>query len=244
MTENRINILSTAPLDQQLLQLAKGRQINIEVIPFIHTKPDLTLQKQQQILELSSQKATVVFTSVNAVTAVCSLFSEPPPWSIYCMENATLNLVRTEFSEASVAGYASDATSLASKIIADKLSESIVFFCGNLRRDELPGLLQQNGIKVEQVVVYETQLTPVALNNKYNGILFYSPSGAESFFSLNKLGSDTTLFAIGETTAAALRRLSSNNIIVSQRPGKLNLVEAVIAHYKTLNLEDDSEVTK
>jgi uroporphyrinogen-III synthase len=50
-------------------------------------------------------------------------------------------------------------------------------------------------------------------------VMFYSPSGVESFLSENKLNRDTLYCCIGDTTAAKLRKADGNaTIIVSSAP--------------------------
>ena len=59
---------------------------------------------------------------------------------------------------------------------------SVTFFCGNQRRDTLPDKVRAAGIKVEELVVYETVELPLKVTDHYDAILFYSPSGVRSFF--------------------------------------------------------------
>jgi uroporphyrinogen-III synthase len=84
------------------------------------------------------------------------------------------------------------------------------------------------------VVVYETIETPVKIDKKYNGILFFSPSAARSFFSINKIDTDTVLFAIGTTTAVELRKFSHNKILVGEHPNKEQLAEKAIGYFGEL----------
>jgi uroporphyrinogen-III synthase len=90
-----------------------------------------------------------------------------------------------------------------------------VFFCGDQARDELPAMLVKHNIAIEKVVVYKTILQPKKVEPDYDGILFFSPTAVESFFSSNSTLPGTVLFAIGETTASSLRKASNNEIIVS-----------------------------
>jgi len=63
---------------------------------------------------------------------------------------------------------------LANSIIEQNIP-SVVFFCGNIRRDELPATLVVKGIEVKEVVVYETIETKKSIYKTYNGILFSVP---------------------------------------------------------------------
>jgi uroporphyrinogen-III synthase len=131
---------------------------------------------------------------------------------------------------ASVVKTARDASSLANAIIGDKVRE-LLFFCGTLRREELSIQLAESGILLVELPVYRTTLTPQVTGKNYAGILFFSPSAVESFFSLNKVLDETILFAIGPTTAAAIRKFSANKIVTGELPGKELLLQQSIRYF-------------
>ena len=106
------------------------------------------------------------------------------------------------------------------------------FFCGNIRRDELPQLLKSSGIALEEMVVYETTVTPHPIIKDYHAVLFFSPSAVDSFFSVNKVVEHTILFAIGNTTARAIGNYSTNTIVKADTPEKDNLVKKAIAYFQ------------
>src|SRR5258706_9822828 len=45
----------------------------------------------------------------------------------------------------------------------------------------------------------------------YDGILFFSPSGVESFFNTNEVNEQTILFAIGNTTATEIKKYTNRS---------------------------------
>ncbi|MDE3248864.1 MAG: uroporphyrinogen-III synthase, partial [Bacteroidota bacterium] len=185
-------LLSTRPLDDETIEEAAEHGVAIDCISFIDTEPIQTIDVQQEVESALLQSATVVFTSMNAVEAVAGFMQDDEPgWSIYCMGNTTRQLVKEYFGENSIAGTADNATDLAWLIIEEGETEEVIFFCGDQRRDELPSILQNNGIEVTEIMVYETIATPVAIKQHYNGILFFSPSAVESFFSVNKITGNT-----------------------------------------------------
>jgi uroporphyrinogen-III synthase len=108
----------------------------------------------------------------------------------------------------------------------------VFFFCGDQRRDELPEKLQQAGIGVRELVVYRTRQTPHHLEKGYEGIVFFSPSAVHSFFSLNKAPAATVLFAIGRTTAEAIRQYSANPMICGVSPEKDALIRLAMNHFR------------
>ncbi|MEP6728404.1 MAG: uroporphyrinogen-III synthase, partial [Bacteroidota bacterium] len=232
MQQNKITILSTRPLLASVIDEAAVHGIEINVQSFIETEAIQSVEVQQEIEQALLQSASVVFTSMNAVEAVAEFMNEEmPDWNIYCMGETTQELVKKYFGENSIAGTADNAADLAELVAEDDYIDQIIFFCGDQRRDELPDTLQNNNIEVTEIVVYHTIATPHIINRQYNGILFYSPSAVDSFFSKNKPGKQTTFFAIGHTTAGAIKKHSANSIIISDKPGKENLVEKAINYF-------------
>jgi uroporphyrinogen-III synthase len=171
---------------------------------------------------------------MNAVESVAShLNNTKPDWKIFCIGSATKKLVKEYFGENIIAGTAGSASSLADEIINQKNISSVVFFCGDKRRDELPEKLKQLGIEVNEIEVYKTFETKQQLSKDYDAILFYSPSAANSFFSVNKINDETILFAIGNTTAREIKKFAANKIIIADEPSKELLAEQAINYFQT-----------
>ena len=230
--ENKIPILCTRPLSSLLLDEAAAAGIAIDEISFIETESILSVEVQQEIELASTEIAIVVFTSMNAVDAVTIfLDGHQPEWSIYSIGTATARLVAAYFGEEKITGTANDASALAELIAEDRFTDEVIFFCGDQRRDELPDILRKNDIDVNEIVVYQTIATPHKIDKEYFGILFFSPSAVQSFFSKNKVADKTILFAIGNTTANEIKKYSSNKIIISDEPGKENLVTKMIEYF-------------
>ena len=229
--QNKIEILCTRPVDESIKDLCAANNISVEVISFIDTTPIETVEVQQEIENALLLSTAVVFTSMNAVEAVAEfLFDAQPAWRIYCMGNTTQQLVKKYFGEDRIAGTAIDAAALADAIIAAD-EEEVIFFCGDIRRDELPQALESSNINVQEIVVYETIAVPHKIEKEYHGILFFSPSAVESFFSANKAAAQTVFFSIGNTTAAAIKKFSGNKIIIGDEPGKNALLEKALEYF-------------
>ncbi len=120
---------------------------------------------------------------------------------------------------------------LAEAIIKHHFTKSFTYFSGNLRRDLLPKMLIENGISLEEVMTYRTVLNPIKLDRKYDGILFFSPSGVSSLLTNNTLG-DEMCFCIGKTTAAALEG-KTPNILVAETPNMESLTDLCRQYYST-----------
>ena len=232
MQPGNIEILCTRPLPETLIEEALQSGIEIEVLPFIETESILSVEVQQEIELASVETATVVFTSMNAVDAVTIfLDGHQPDWSIYSIGTATARLIKEYFGEERIAGTANDAAALAELIAEDRFTDEVIFFCGDQRRDELPDILRQHDIEVNEIVVYQTIEVQHKVKKEYHGILFFSPSAVRSFFKPNKINEKTILFAIGNTTANEIKKFSKNKIIISDEPGKENLVQKMIEYF-------------
>ena len=232
MQQNKISILSTRPLEDLLIDQAKQSGIEIDMLSFIKTEPIQSTEVQQEIANALLQSSAVVFTSMNAVEAVADeLQGQQPGWKIYSIGGTTKQLVKKYFGEKSIAGTAGSAAELAELIAGEGNEDEVIFFCGDQRRDELPDILRSNDIDVNEITVYQTTALPHKIEKQYQGILFFSPSAVECFFSNNKAADQTILFAIGNTTATTIKKHSKNKIIIADEPGKENLLTKVIRYY-------------
>jgi len=232
MQQNNISILSTRPVDTALLLEAGEENIRVDTLSFIETEPIHSIEVQQEIENALLRSATVVFTSMNAVEAVANeLEDQQPDWKIYCIGYATRQLVTGYFGESAVWGTADSATALAELIAEEEPDEEVIFFCGDQRRDELPAVLKSHDIGVTEIVVYRTITVSHRIDKPYHGILFFSPSAVDSFFLKNKVPAETIFFAIGSTTASAIKKHSTNKIIISDEPGKENLFRKMMEYF-------------
>jgi uroporphyrinogen-III synthase len=232
MPEHNLHILCTRPVEKTQVEKAKQKGISLESFSFIETEAIQNIETQQEIEWASVEEATVVFTSMNAVESVTGMLDGfVPSWSIYCMGHKTKQLVTEYFGEQAIADTADNASELADKILEKEEPEEVIFFCGNQRREELPVRLRAHDISVNEIVVYETVMIEHVVDKVYDGILFFSPSAVDSFFSKNKLPGHTVLFAIGNTTAKTILRYCNNRIMISGQPGKDELIEQAMVYF-------------
>ncbi len=215
-----INILSTKVLTIDQKQVFSNHLsvlykdfISIQLLDF-----KLSLQKTEAI----------VFTSQNAVKAVSRKTSTIENM-ILCVGKKTAQLIEKHFSKKPCL-IENSADELAKQII-QKNYRKILFFNGNLRRETLPFLLKSKNIDLKEVTVYNTTLTPHVLTHDFKGILFFSPSGVESYLRKNQFSKNTTIFAIGNTTANSIIQ-NGGKCIVSKKPTIESLIEAVNQYFQ------------
>jgi uroporphyrinogen-III synthase len=240
MSNAKYRILSTKPLPQTLIGEAATHGIAISAQAFIDVQPTLTPEATAQSLQHFIKGSTLVFTSPNAVKIVSKAwhYSEEPSKKgiskVYCLQGATRKAVEEHLHHVSIAGTALNSKELAELIIEHNIP-SVVFFCGRIRRNELPDILKEHQVAVEEIVVYDTVETPEALKEEYDGVLFLSSSSVKSFFSANTLPKHTVCFAIGTTTAASLEDVTNNRIVVSPEPSMDLLVQTAIFYFDNIN---------
>ncbi len=183
-------------------------------------------------LNASSIVKAIVITSKTGVMAfneiVKQLNLNVSDYEVYCIELATQQEALK--CNMKVRGAAKDAALLADEILKDKSIQSVSFICNNIRRDDLPSKLRANGIKVNEVVGYQTELTPEKIMDNYSGVLFYSPSTIDSFLSVNKINEAVT-FCIGKTTAQHAKQSGFQKIEVAERASVNELIKTSILYY-------------
>jgi uroporphyrinogen-III synthase len=230
--KNRVDILCTAPIPQPLIDTVATKGIDMDIVSLINIQRTGSKELQSEIERLSGQALNVIFTSANAVEIVKGYMLENgSKWNVYCIGNATKKAIEQSIGINNVAGIANNASELADVIISDKIKD-IVFFCGDIRRDELPLKLKNANITLSELVVYKTIQNEERISKVYDGILFFSPSAVSSFFSRNDIPPGTTLFAIGETTADAIKAYASNELVVGQQQSKEAMIDIMIDHFK------------
>jgi uroporphyrinogen-III synthase len=228
MRDRQYTILATASIPFERI-LQKPETVEIQMIPFIEILPRQNEQLIKQIHRLATEKNTVVFTSANAVRWATGMLTQKPDWIIYCIRYETRIAVEKWFGKEYILKTADNAKDLSELILVDKIKEA-VFFCGDQRLDILPDILKKNGVKLTELIVYETRRTPIRIENQPDAILFFSPTAVKSFFSMNALSSATTLFAMGKTTAVTLKQFTSLPVIISPEADKSFVLNMAIEH--------------
>ena len=217
-----IQILSTKTLLDNQREALTNANLNVVEVDFIETK--------SQAFELNGINDNLIFTKKNAIQ---NFLLDPKSEdlktkNVFCVGLKTkILLSENGFNVIAYTGYAEDLAEIITLIYAN---ESYTFFSGNLRRETLPQALKEAKIKFNEIQVYETKLTPQKIKTPVDAILFFSPSGIESYLKENKIKNETC-FCIGTTTSSALEGITKN-IIIADQPTIEDVIEEVIAEYK------------
>jgi uroporphyrinogen-III synthase len=220
----QINILSTKKLLPNQKQELLDANFTVIEEDFIETNI--------KNFELSKINKNLIFTSQNAVQSILQhpKYEDLKSKDVFSIGMKTKDLLTENgFNVVAYTGYAADLAEIISLIYSE---ETFTFFSGNLRRDVLPETLKENGITFNEIEVYETKITSKKITKKLDGILFFSPSGVESYFKLNTI-KDETCFCIGETTAEALENKKVKTIVIADKPSVENVIAEVVEYYNS-----------
>jgi uroporphyrinogen-III synthase len=221
-----IRILSTKKLEVNQKQFLLNANIAVVEADFIsiHQKK-ITIETVNENLIFTSQNAVVSLIANLEGSEILELLKKK---NVFCVGMKTKGLLEENgFNVIAYTGYAADLAEIITLIYG---KEKFTFFSGNLRRDTLPEALSNNEIVFNEIQVYETILTPQKVTGKFDGILFYSPSGIESYLKNNKISKETC-FCIGTTTADALEN-TTDNIIIANQPTVENVIIQCLNFYK------------
>lgn len=164
--------------------------------------------------------SNVIFTSQNALRATISRLKDKKAIRCFCVGEKTKR--KLEENGLNVVMWALNASELAVYIAQNHKNEHFDFFCGNRRRDELPSMLASNHIAFNEIQVYQTVLYPKQFSQRFDALLFFSPSGVQSFVKANQFG-ESEVICIGPTTASEAKKYT-DKITVANSPS----IESVI----------------
>lgn len=215
-------VLSTRLLSDAHRQLLQTTDVQWMEEDFIAIIP--------QEFAVETVRDIVVFTSQNAVKSVLNntkaavLRTKPA----ICVGVKTKTLLEQEGWE--VLAWTHYAKELTAVIERDFKNKSFSFCCGNIRREVLPTFFRQHNLVFDEYEAYQTVKQPHQIQQKIDGICFYSPSGIESFLQNNSITTEVC-FCIGDTTADALKEITTQVVVASQPTIEATLA-ACLAYYK------------
>lgn len=231
MRQNKRNILVTRDLSARQIEYA--RILGLEPV----IKPALEFDFPDYwdgVLKVINEhpKSDWIFTSTNGVKALEELMSSGlqvrPETQIFAVGSKTRDALQELGLDAKIP-RTEDNKHLAELIIAEGKINSVIYFHGNLSRAEMTERLKEDEIEVIELEVYRTIVKAVELPNKpISGILFYSPSAVSGFKQGEGFDKELPpLFAIGPTTAKALKKETDQHIEIAGQPDTEVLLRTV-----------------
>lgn len=214
-----VNILSTKILSSQQLNLLNNAQFNVEMYNAI------SIEKLP--FEYSGQIENAIVTSQNIAQIIIDTHIQIK--SVFCVGEKTSNLLKSQ--NYNVVKTARKASVLAEFLVKYHKNDSFLFLCGNIRRNELPDVMTENEINFKEKIMYKTTLNSQVFSKSFEGVLFFSPSGIQSYIQENSL-KNKTAFCIGNTTANEAKKHTRNVVIASQATVE-HTISAAIHYFKS-----------
>lgn len=214
--ERRATVFSTKKLTSEQRQLFDKR-MKVDSDDFVQI-----YSNRLPVASLKKDVQNVIITSKNAVEALTDSVDTTTLKfkNIYCIGRRTKKLIESRIGK--VAHAAPNAKALAEHLVEFMDGTEVTYFCSNIRLDDLPNILAENNIQVNEVIAYKTKQAAIKVPDGVKRVLLFSPSGVASFLSKNT-ADKRTAYCIGETTASEARKHFTD-----VRVAKIPTVESVI----------------
>jgi len=196
------------------LKLADKYGLKIDFRPFIKIDPVTLKEFRQQKIDVLAHSA-VIFTSRNAVDHFFRLCSEskievPADMKYFCISEQTANYLQKYIVIRKRKIFTGSRTAAdLIEILKKHKGEKFVFPCSNIRKNDIPEFLEENGYEHSEATIYNTVASDLSdlADVNYDLIAFFSPSGINSLFvnfpefKQNK----TRIAGFGPATSQAVR---------------------------------------
>jgi uroporphyrinogen-III synthase len=239
-------VTQEAPTDvnSPYLKLAEKYNLKIDFRPFIQVEAVPIKEFRKQKVDIL-QHTAVIFTSRHAVDHFFQICQElklemPPEMKYFCISDQTSNYLQKYIviRKRKIFSGLKDTKDLL-EIIKKHKSEKFLFPCSDIRKNDIPDFLTDNGYHFTEAIMYHTVAANLSdLKNVYYDILaFFSPSGINSLyinfpeFKQN----NTRIAAFGPTTAKAVREASLFLDIEAPLPNAPSMTGALELYIKAAN---------
>ena len=218
-------ILATKMLSEEVVKYASSLGFELSMMDVIKT--------QCVAFDINSNSIegidAIIFTSDNAVN--CFFNDEKNKGliigkTIISTSGRTAETLTEKGFTPSVTGK--NAADISEKIISSKNIKSVLHICGNLTLDTLRADLMVEGIKYKPLVVYHTlPLENKKPEEKFDAIMFFSPSGVKSYLKYNTIENEAPC-CIGSTTADAFTKITkSDKVVTSLNPTPFSMLKTL-----------------
>lgn len=241
-----ILVTQEAPTDANspYLKLAEKFNLKIDFRPFIQVEAVPVKEFRKQKIEIL-QHSAVIFTSRHAVDHFFSICQElklemPPEMKYFCISDQTSNYLQKYIviRKRKIFSGLKDTKDLL-EIIKKHKNEKFLFPCSDIRKNDIPDFLRENGFHFTEAIMYHTVAANLSdLKNVYYDILaFFSPSGINSLFVNfpDFKQNNTRIAAFGPTTAKAVRDAKLILDIEAPLPNAPSMTGALELYIKLAN---------
>lgn len=226
-----MKILFTKSFDKEKVSEKLGTDFLVDFVEVINTEFIKTKA-------FGLKNNSLIFTSVNGVKAFFENgfspnenFTEPKNYNkIYVVGSQTKKELRQH--KFGTFKLCKNANELSNFITENSVNERFLHFCGNIAIDILDETLPLQNISYKKIPVYKTKLLYPKIDEKYQAIVFFSPSGVRSFAKFNSFD-DVKIFSIGKTTTSELEKLTDNKIVTSSKNTLADLLNLILKDTST-----------
>jgi uroporphyrinogen-III synthase len=241
-----ILVTQEAPTDPNspYLKLAEKFNLKIDFRPFIEVQPVPVKEFRKQKIDILSHTA-IIFTSRNAVDHFFHICAElkiemPADMKYFCISEQTSNYLQKYIviRKRKIFTGLKTAQDLL-EILKKHKNEKYLFPCSDIRKNDIPDFLRENGFTFSEAIIYHTVASNLSdLKNVFYDILaFFSPSGIHSLlvnfpeFKQN----NTRIAAFGPTTAKAVKDAGLILDIEAPLPNAPSMTGAMELYIKKAN---------
>ena len=225
-------------------KLAEKYDIKVDFRPFIQIDPISHKEFRKQKVDILDHTA-VIFTSRNAVDHFFRLCSEskiemPNDMKYFCISEQTANYLQKYIviRKRKIFTGTRTASDLI-EILKKHRSEKYIFPCSNIRKDDIPNFLKNEGYNYTEGIIYKTVASDLSdlADVNYDVIAFFSPSGINSLFVNfpDFKQNNTRIAAFGPTTAKAVKEAGLNLDIEAPLPNAPSMTGAIELYIKKAN---------
>lgn len=225
-------------------KLAEKYNLKIDFRQFIEIDPVDAKEFRKQKVNILDHTA-VIFTSRNAVDHFFRLATEnkvevPTDMKYFCISEQTANYLQKYIVIRKRKIFTGERTAAdLLNVIKKHKKEKFLFPCSDIRKDDIPDFLKDNGYDYSEAIIYRTVASDLSdLEDVYYDILaFFSPSGIKSLFDnfpdfqQNK----TRIAAFGPTTAKAVKDAGLILDIQAPLPNAPSMTGALELYIKKAN---------
>lgn len=224
--------------------LAKKYNLKIDFRPFIQIEPVPAKEFRKQKISILDHSA-VIFTSRNAVDHYFNVCKDlkievPTDMKYFCISEQTANYLQKYIvirKRKIFTGLRTAAELI--EVLKKHKNEIYLFPCSNIRKDDIPKFLRENGYDYTEATLYRTIASDLSdlADIQYDVIAFFSPSGINSLFVNfpDFKQNNTRIAAFGPTTAKAV---SEHNLILdieAPLPNAPSMTGAIELYVKKVN---------
>lgn len=241
-----ILVTQEAPTDvnSPYLKLAEKYNLKIDFRPFIQVEAVPIKEFRKQKVDIL-QHTAVIFTSRHAVDHYFQICQElklemPPEMKYFCISDQTSNYLQKYIviRKRKIFAGLKDTKDLL-EIIKKHKNEKFLFPCSDIRKNDIPEFLTENGFHYTEAIMYHTVAANLSdLKNVYYDILaFFSPSGINSLYINfpDFKQNNTRIAAFGPSTAKAVKEASLILDIEAPLPNAPSMTGALELYIKAAN---------